>query len=135
MPGIPDFTEHELDLVRQSVERRFRHPVDVEIADAELKLDPSSAELTTCPTLFWNVGDCNFVVFKIGADRFRPQFYYGHNEHYGTGRPEYTDLAECVTRLMQAQADQVQERKVQEPESARADADDADAAYWLPPTD
>lgn len=137
MPGIPDFTESELALVRQLVERRYRRTVDVEIADAELKLDPDPAStvLTTCPTLFWNVQDCNFVVFKTAPDRFRPQFYYGHNEHYGTGRPEYADLAECVTRLLQAQADQVQERKEKPAETARGDGGDTEAAYWLPPTD
>lgn len=135
MTGVPDFTESELDLVRQLVERRFRGPVDVEIADAELMLDPETAALTTCPTLFWNAQDCNFVVFRLGADRFRPQFYYGHNEHYGTGRPEYADLAECVTRLLQAQADHAHERLEKPADAARKDEGDAEAAYWLPPTD
>jgi hypothetical protein len=139
MSAIPDFTESERSIVSQLVERRFRGPVDVEIADAELKLDPESKVLSICPTLFWSAQGCNFVVFKLGEDRFRPQFYYGHHEHYGTGRDEYADVGECVTRLLQLQADHAHQRGENPAQTTRGkeqdQEQDSDAGHWLPPTD
>ncbi len=35
----------------------------------------------------------------------RCQFFYRRRQMYGTGIPEYDDLAECVVSLLQVQAD------------------------------
>jgi hypothetical protein len=102
---IPDFTDEEIDIVRELTEQRYRKPLTVELADAEVKLAPAANELTLCPTLFWRERNVNFVVFKTGEGRYRCQFFYHPGEHFGTGVAEFTDLAECVTALLRLQAD------------------------------
>ena len=105
MSGIPDFNDTELWLARSVLTERYGKAVAPELADSELRLDPESTVLTACPTLFWSERAANFVVFKIGEGRYRCQFFYGPNEEYGTGRDSYDDIAECVTHVLQLQAD------------------------------
>lgn len=82
-----------------------------ELADSELQLDPGSAELTTCPTLYWSMQGANFVVCKTGENRFRCQFYYSDADQYGTGHTDYTDLRRCVLTLLRVQADHASQSK------------------------
>ncbi|MHB1512199.1 MAG: hypothetical protein ACYCTF_02245 [Acidiferrobacter sp.] len=105
MPDIPDFNDTELWIVRSAVAERYGKAVPLEAADSELRLDPDSPVLTVCPTLFWTERGASFVAFKVGEGRYRCQFFYGPNEHYGTGRDVYDDIGECVTHLLQLQAD------------------------------
>ena len=102
---IPDFTDTELWVIRQAVAERFRKEVEIQQADAELRLDPGDRELTLCPVVYWRDGKAQFVIFKTGAQAYRNQFFYSVREQYGTGRPEYTDIGECVLTLLQVQAD------------------------------
>jgi hypothetical protein len=110
--AIPDFTDEELGIVRHLVEQRFRKPVTVELADAEVKLDALGDELTVCPTLFWRERGANFVVLKTGPGRYRCQFFYHPAEHFGTGVTEYADLGACTTTLLQLQADHEAQQEV-----------------------
>ncbi len=64
---IPDFTETELWVIRQAVAERFRKEVDIQQADAELRLDPGDRELTLCPVVYWRDGKAQFVIFKTGV--------------------------------------------------------------------
>ena len=105
MSQIPDFTESELWVVRTSLKERYGGDIDVELADAEIRLDPSSRTLTNCPTIFWSQRDANFVVFKIEDSRYRSQFYYRGFQQYGTGTSDYDNIGQCVTVLLQVQAD------------------------------
>ena len=57
------------------------------------------------PAVFWQQGDCHFVIMKTGESSYRTQFYYGNREQYGTGIHEYDDLAECTVSLLRLQAD------------------------------
>ena len=102
---IPDFTNTELWVIRQAVSERFRKEVEIQQADAELRLDPGDRELTLCPVVYWREDKAQFVIFKTGAQAYRNQFFYSVREQYGTGRPEYTDIGECVLTLLQVQAD------------------------------
>lgn len=111
MSGIPDYTERELEQLREVVERRYGKPVTLQLADAELRLVPGSSQLTLCPTVVWSKRGANFAVFKVGQGRYRPQFYYRGYEQFGTGVNEYADLRECVTTLLQLQADHEAERQ------------------------
>jgi hypothetical protein len=104
-PPVPDFTDAERDLVAALVERRYGRPVAIEPAEAELLLDPTCAEATPCPTLYWSERGAQFVVFKVGSGRFRCQFFYTDADHYGTGRDDYDDLEECTLTLLRVQAD------------------------------
>jgi hypothetical protein len=105
MTAIPDFTEAELWVARSAINERYGKPVAIELADSELRLDRESVTLTVCPTLFWTERRTNFVVFKVGESRYRCQFFYKSNEQYGTGREVYDDIGECVTHVLQIQAD------------------------------
>ena len=102
---IPDFSPIELAAVQSVLAQRFGGNMEIELADSELRLDPDVPALTSCPTLYWRERGCHFAVFKTAADRYRCQFFYGDDEHFGTGRGEYDDLKECVTGLLRAQAD------------------------------
>ncbi|MDA8363412.1 MAG: hypothetical protein M0Z84_06230 [Gammaproteobacteria bacterium] len=110
MNQIPDFSETELWVIRSTVNQRYGKAVALQLADSELRLDPSAAVLTTCPTVFWTERDANFVICKVGDGRYRSQFFYSIRDQYGTGREIYDDLAECVTVLLQVQSDHERDR-------------------------
>lgn len=114
MTDIPDFTETELWAMRTAVSERYGKSVDIdiELADAELRLDPDSTTLTTCPAAFWSERGANFVIVKLGETKFRSQFYYSAREQYGTGRDTYNDIGECVMVLLQVQADHERDKNL-----------------------
>jgi hypothetical protein len=105
MTAIEDFTSSEMWIIRTTLRERYGQDIEVQLADTELRLNPYSTELVTCPAAFWNQDGCNFIVFKTGDQRYRCQFYYRVNEMYGTGIEEFDDLSECVVTLLQVQAD------------------------------
>jgi len=111
MMGSADFTSDELDTVREIVEERYGKPVQLDLADSELRLDPSSPELTSCPTIYWEERGAAFVIFKVGEGRYRCQFFYSVKEQFGTGIEEYSDLAQCTMTLLQVQADHEADRQ------------------------
>jgi hypothetical protein len=102
---IPNFNDTELWVIRQAVSERFRKQVELQQADAELRLDPGDRELTLCPVVYWREDKAQFVIFKTGAQAYRNQFFYSVREQYGTGRDEFTDFGECVMTLLQVQTD------------------------------
>lgn len=110
MSAIPDFNDTELWVVRTTVNERYGREIEVQQAEAELRLDPGSTTLTPCPTLYWAERGAHFVISKIGDSRYRAQFFYRVHQQYGTGRDFYTDLGECVTTLLQVQADDERKR-------------------------
>ncbi len=110
MKPIQDFTDTELWVARTTVQERYGKSVSIELADSELRLDPESTTLTFCPTLFWTERGTSFVIFKVGESRYKCQFFYSPNEQYGTGRDVYDDLGECVTHVLQLQADHERQR-------------------------
>lgn len=102
---VSDFTEAERDLVAELLLQRYSKPVLPELADSELKLDPASDELSTCPTLYWHQRGASFVLSKVADGRYRCQFFYADADQYGTGHDDYTDLRRCVLTLLRVQAD------------------------------
>jgi hypothetical protein len=107
---FPDFTDTELWIVKQALKERYRKDVEPELADSEIKIYPDDQYLTTVPALFWQEHDVGFVILKTGESRFRSMFYYSVREQYGTGKPEYDDIAECVSVLLKLQADHEADR-------------------------
>jgi hypothetical protein len=105
MPEIPDITDSEHWIIETTLQERYDHKVDIQLADAEIRLMPSDRELTACPVVYWNEQDCNFVLFKTGDHKYRCQFFYRGYQQYGTGVHEYDDLTECIVSLLQTQAD------------------------------
>lgn len=102
---VADFTEVEREIVAELLQQRYNKPVLPELADSELRLDPVSEELTSCPTLYWSEQCVHFVVWKVTQDRYRCQFFYSDADQYGTGHDEYFDLRRCVLTLLQVQTD------------------------------
>lgn len=103
---ISDFSKEMQDYVAGLLEQRYEHAVDLQLADIEVQLNPPEEELTLCPALFWAERNANFVVYKVGGNTFRTQFFYSPDEQFGTGINEFDDLEKCVVTVMQVQADQ-----------------------------
>ncbi len=111
MSEVPDFNEAELWTIRTTLRERYGEDVDVELAETELRLDPHTTQLTTCPAVFWRHGDCNFIIVKTAPERYRCQFFYRIHQVFGTGIEEYDNLTECTVTLLQVQADHERERR------------------------
>ncbi len=105
MTEIEDFSAQDMDISKQTLKERYGQAVEIQLADVELRLDPSAPELTACPAIYWEMRDCHFVVSKLGKMRFYAQFYYKGSEQYGTGIRQFDDLFECITTLLRVQAD------------------------------
>lgn len=102
---ITDFTEAEQKRVSTILFERYGKLVSMQLADSELQLGIDQADLSLCPTIYWNERGAHFVVCKAGESRYRCQFFYSDAEHYGTGREKYDDLGTCVLTLLQVQSD------------------------------
>lgn len=109
--SVPEFSPEELDVVRATLVERYGENVEIELADTELSLDPESPEPVECPTVFWNRENCNFIVCKVGRQKFYCQFFYNPDEQYGTGRMFYDDLFELVATLLKFQTEHALKRR------------------------
>ena len=107
--AINDFTDADRWVVETALKERYGKIVRAEPADSEIRPDPAASEVTVCPTLYWEQRGVEFVIFKIGTDRYRSQFFYSALEQFGTGR-DFDDLAECVTTTLRLQADHEKDR-------------------------
>ena len=106
MTHVPDYTEDERNIVQNAVNRRWEKPlVEIQLADVGVQLDPKKPDLTECPALFWLAGGCSFIVIKSGESRYKCSFFYKELEQMSTGIEAYDDLQQCVTALLQTQAD------------------------------
>lgn len=110
MSAIPDFTDAEHQLVAVTLAERYGRAVELEACEVELQLDASKQQLTTCPALYWQVDEAEFVVAKLAVDRYATQFFYESGEQFGTGRDDYTNLGDCVVTVLQVQADEAARR-------------------------
>jgi hypothetical protein len=120
MSVIPDISDTECWIVQTTLKERCGRPLEVQLADADVRLHPSDRELAACPVLFWRADDgCNFVVVKTGERSYRCQFFYQPYKQMGTGVHEYDDLSECTVAVLQAQADFVAEQRGDLPGKAR----------------
>ena len=105
MSGIPDITDNESWIIRTTLRERYKEDVEIQIADAEIRLHPSDQHTSSCPVWYWQMEECNFVIFKTGGKKYRCQFFYKPYRQFNTGVREYTDISECVVSLLQVQAD------------------------------
>jgi hypothetical protein len=108
---IPDITETEQWILHTTLRERYGRDLELQLADAEIRLHASDRELTRCPVVVWQADDgCHFVIFKAGERTYRCQFFYKPYKQMGTGIDEYENLAECAVALLQVQADYVAEQ-------------------------
>lgn len=138
--SVPEFTETELWTIRSTLKERYGKDAPIELADAEVRLHPDDRVLTSCPTVFWSERGANFVLFKVGENQFRCQFFYRASEQFGTGREVYDDLGQCVITLLQVQSDHERDKslaKSERPKSATdkkaAASDSDDSTDYYPP--
>ena len=110
MSQTADFTESELWTIHTTLAERYKEAVETQLGDSELRLNPYSSELDTCPVVYWEKDGCHFVVFKTGDHSYRCQFYYRVHQNFGTGIEEFDDLSECMVTLLQVQADHTVQR-------------------------
>jgi hypothetical protein len=103
--SISDFSEHDKQVVTETLVGRYGRVVPAEWAEAEVQLTPESDELTICPALYWEGRGAHFVVIKLGDNRYKGQFYYSEAQQYGTGHDSFDSLGDCVVTLLQIQAD------------------------------
>jgi hypothetical protein len=106
-----DFTDSEIKLVNQSLLERYGRAVAVEAVESEVQLDAEGEALTDCPTLYWQERGAHFVVIKIAQSRYTAQFFYSETTQFGTGKPSFDNLGDCVITLLQVQSDH--ERQMQ----------------------
>jgi len=112
MSKVPDFTESELDLIRQALNERYEKDVEEQLADVEMRLSPADRALTVCPAVFWSDRGANFILVKSGEKEFRCQFYYREQEQFGTGQDTYDELGDCVANLLRVQAEHERDRNL-----------------------
>lgn len=105
MVEIPDITDSETWIIKNTLRERYGEGKEFSLADSEIRLMPSDRELTACPVVYWEHQGCHFVIFKTGERKYRAQFFYRGYQQYGTGVREYDDLSECAVSLLQVQAD------------------------------
>ncbi len=119
MSTIKDITDTEHWAVSSTLKQRWPdQEVELQLADVEIKLYSHDRELTTCPALFWQVGETSFIIVKIAERTYRSQFYYRGYQQYGTGKSEFDEIADCVTTLLQVHADKETDLR-QETEAAK----------------
>ena len=129
---IPDFTDTEFQLANQILLERYGRLVPLQAVEVELLLEPDHTDPTPCPALYWNELGAEFVVAKAGYQRFRCQFFYSENEIFGTGRDTYDNLGDCVTNVLQIQADHHGTRAAALPASAEKQPPTEDEDYHGP---
>jgi len=105
MTDNPDFTTEELKIVQESVNERYGHSTELQLADAEIRPDPLTRELTEVPAIFRAERDANFIIVKAGKNKFRSQFFYRGYQLFGTGHQVFDDIGLCVVTTLQVQAD------------------------------
>jgi len=105
MSQIPDFSPEEVKVVNDTLSERYSSKVEAQQVDVELRLTPDDSQVTECPAMYWEQGDCHFVLAKTGDSQFFSQFFYDKKEQFGTGHQSYNDILDCLVTTLRVQAD------------------------------
>jgi hypothetical protein len=108
---VLNYTENELDSIRQVLSHRYKAEIEIFLADCEVQLDKEKDEAVERPAVYWRAMDCNFIVVKLDQNRFEGRYFYQPSEHFSNAQQEYSDVVNCVTALLRSQADQSKEVK------------------------
>jgi hypothetical protein len=109
MSELPDFSDTEVEIVHATVNERYGKDGALQRTDAEIRLDPAARSLTTVPAVFRAEGGSNFVIFKLGENRFRSQFFYRGYQQFGTGHELFDDIGDCVLATLRVEADRARD--------------------------
>lgn len=130
---IPNFTENELWVVRNSLKERYGKEVEPPLADTEVMLSAENPGLAWCPMLFWSAQGANFAAVKIGAQQLRAYFYYHPEHQLGTDIDSHDNIGDCV---VQVEADHLRAQKIKtdetpsEPGESSNDKPDLSPNFW-----
>ncbi len=105
MEKIPDFSDTELWTLRNALKERYNEDVPIELADCEIRLNPSDRTLATRSGVYWEARGANFIIIKAGVSDYRSQFFYRGYQQYGTGKHSFDNITDCVVTLLQVQSD------------------------------
>lgn len=112
----PDFTKDEIRLITATLKERYVRDIEVQQADAEIRLNPAIPELTECPIAFWEVDNCHFLIARADKHHFINHFYYRLYQTYGTEKKRYDDLFDCIVSLLKSQQE-YEEKELQRTEN------------------
>lgn len=104
-----DYTEAEINAIKQTLKQRYREDIEIHLADCELQPDLNEKEIVERPAIFWQVQGCNFIIIKRDDERFEGRFFYNPEKQFGNGQQLYKDVVNCVLSLLRCQADDVRE--------------------------
>ena len=109
-----EFDDAERWVVESTLRERYGYRVQAQLAETELRLQPTDATLTECPSIYWEERGAAFVIVKVRDGFWRAMFFYPQDEdeeQFGAGKSEYDDLLDCVTSVLRVQADHEKERQ------------------------
>lgn len=99
--NVTDFSADEQKLIGDTLQKRYGNPVETQSVDIEFGDD----KVAECPAIYWEHNGCHFIIAKAEENKFFSQFFYDDDEQFGTEKPFYDDLSNCVMTLLQVQAD------------------------------
>ena len=105
MSIFPEFSDNEIKIVSDALAERYGEAKDLQLADVELHLSKDDSELTERPALYWEDGDCQFLIAKLGPFHYHNQIFYREHEQFATSRDDYNDILDYVVTVLRLQAD------------------------------
>jgi len=111
MSDIPEFNPAERRAIEAATIYRYGQLVDLQEAEVEVRLVPGSEDLTTVPGIYWNERKVQFVVCKLGDQRYRSYFFYNEERQYRIVERDYGAIEDCVRNLLQLQVDHDAKRR------------------------
>ena len=107
--SITDFTDEQVNAVQTLINQRYGEETELHLGDGEVQIEPGKEELNTCPVIFWNARECNFVVMKTGEDQYRAQYFYTPHDQASTQQVFFTVIEDCVRAVLGEQSDHERE--------------------------
>ncbi len=111
MTHIPDFSEAQYSVAQALINKRYGESIEIRLADSETDFDSNEAQPSSCPVLLWTAKGCNFMVLREGEEQFRARYFYTPHEQFSTTQHSFNTVEDCVSGVMQSQADHERERQ------------------------
>lgn len=118
---ITDFSDGQLNAVQFLINKRYGEETELQLGDSEVQIDPEKDETVSCPVIFWNARECNFVIIKTGEDQYRAQYFYTPHDQVSTQQSYFTVIEDCAIAVLGEQSDYERES-----EGAKSGATGAD---------
>ncbi|MBE8189810.1 MAG: hypothetical protein HAW58_02845 [Candidatus Thioglobus sp.] len=94
-----DFTKSELEIIQKHIDNRWREK------DHNLHLGDIEVGGKAQPAAVWEHKHYTFIIIKMNAFCYKNLFYFLRDKRFDSGVDEFSDLDECVDKLMKTQAD------------------------------